>query len=300
MSRKYSVLLGAIALIGAVFGIIVYATPSILSTSDDADLRILFIGNSFTHGNDLPDLVTRTLVAMPEYDAITTAMVAPGGYRIVQHTEDALDKPNTRLREYLVTGSPEVRAWDLVIVQGQSQIMGFPNNWQEKNRLLGALPRLATAINDNNSTLMLYMTWGYPSGDPTNSAIYPDYLQMQSRLQQGYDEARQRLTSQNIPSYVSPIGLAWQTIYQDEVDAGRDPLADLSPFMRLYQTDLRHPSLAGSYLVANMIVASYTGQRVSENSFVPNRLPEDYARYLREVADRVVFEEFSDRDYPFN
>lgn len=268
----------------------------------DADIRLLFIGNSFTSFNNLPELSRQILLRMPEYDDVTVAMVAPGGYRIVQHTADALDaEADTALRTFLVDGSPEMRAWDAVLVQGQSQIMGFTNEQASKANLLNALPQLAETIQNNESDIMLMMTWGYAFGVGSNSNRYPDFLTMSENLMWGYNDARTRLNEAGINAYVSPIGLGWRVVYQDMLNRGEDPLADDSYFRRLYVEDNQHPALAGSYLSAHIFIASYTGLSIVDNLFVPRGLDAEYASYLREIAESVVFgTAYTEYVYPWN
>lgn len=268
----------------------------------DVDLRILFIGNSFTSYNNLPDLSRQILLDMPEYDDVTVAMVAPGGYQIVRHTYDVFDtESDTLLRSYLINGSPEIRDWDAVVVQGQSQVMGFANNQTIKANLLDALPQLGGAIQDNDSTLMLMMTWGYAFGDSSNPERYSDFVAMSESLRWGYYDARFQLSEQGIDAYVAPAGLGWRAVYDDLIAKGENPFAEGSYFHRLYAEDNIHPRLGGSYLAANIFVASYTGKSVIDNAYLPQGLDADYATYLREIAESVVFGEVSaGRVYPWN
>ena len=49
---------------------------------------------------------------------------------------------------------------------------------------------------------------------------------------------------------IAPVGDAWERIYDEDVRAKRDPLADDSLFSRLYKKDKFHPSVLGTFLAA--------------------------------------------------
>merc|ERR1719427_2609811 len=72
--------------------------------------NILFLGNSYTYGNDLPGKV-RSLAAGAGFAATTTS-VANGGWTIGQHSTSSL-------------GSIAGGDWDVVVIQGQSQSSSF-------------------------------------------------------------------------------------------------------------------------------------------------------------------------------
>lgn len=293
---------------GAVVAYVLLTADDHVVAVDDvdraADQRLLFIGNSFIHSQDIDQLVASLAEAQNgAWDDVLAGAVAPGGYRLTEHAADANDSgDNPPLRQLLVTGSDTVRAWDLVVLQGQSQIMGFGNEAASKADLLQQVPSLAQHAHDTGATVLLMMTWGYAEGDANNPGIYGDFLAMQTRLAQGYDNLAGILTvNHGIPVYVAPVGLGFQMVYEDLIDTGQDPLASGSRFRRLYSDDNQHPALPGSYLAACIILASYTGERMSEVAWQPGGLDAELARYLREVADRTVFgSRFGGRGYPWN
>lgn len=270
-----------------------------------ADQRFLFIGNSFTFYNNLDQMVARLAEeAVPEWNDVLATRYAPGGWKLTQHLADAQNPNSTApIREYLITGSDVMRDWDLVVLQGQSQVAGFDSGQASKQQLLAAVPELVRYADDTGATTLFMMTWGYAEGDAMNPGYYSDYLEMQGHIWRGYDElaqagARVRL---NAPVYVAPAGLGYQQVYRDIEAEGNNPLAAGSRFRQLYSDDMRHPGLPGSYLAANIVVASYTGQRMSAVDWVPPGLDAEFAAYLRDVADRVVFgTRFGSRNYPWN
>lgn len=287
-----------LALFGLVVAVIMYGGYRLVSGRSaggnlerPADQRLLFIGNSFTYGNNLDQLVAQLAQRLnPAWRDVLGVRVAHGGYRLEQHANDVDNAAaNPPLRQLLRTGSPQLRDWDLIVVQEQSQIPGFPNEWPDKIAMYNGAGILHKYMQGTNATLMVMMTWGYVDGDPTNRDIYPDYPTMQQRLRDGYGFLAAHMSNLGRQVYVAPVGLGFQLVYDDVVAAGRDPRSASTRFRQLYADDGRHPALPGSYLAACIIVQAHTGQSVLQTDWTPRGLDADYAAYLREVADRVVF-----------
>ena len=268
-----------------------------------ADARMLFIGNSFVGNNELDQLAASLASELgPEWDDIFAARIAPGGYKIVNHlqdTENEADDP--LLRQLLVSGSDAARDWDLIVIQEQSQIPGFGEQNGERVESFAAALKLHQYASSTGATVMLFQTWGYADGDPGNASIYPGFVAMQGRLEQGTSALAARMSASGSQVFVIPAGRGFQLVYRDLLNDDQNPLAEGSLFRQLYADDGRHPSLSGSYLAACIVVAAYTGQSVADLDWAPRELDEDIAAYLRRVADRVVFgDEFPPLAYPWS
>lgn len=297
-SRGWVAVLLLLALLIAGGGVV---AALVLPTLQPADARLLFVGNSFTHYHNLWDMTARLVTeAVPEWERVESQRVAPGGYTIAQHTRDAeTEGGNVRLRNFLLSGSAEERDWDLVVIQGQSQIIGFDDRQNQKAALLDAAPRLVGYASDTGAMVLLYQTWGYFDGDARNDHIYPDYMTMQTHLVREYDQLADGLHTVERPVYVAPVGLSFRLVYEDLQAQNENPVRTGTRFHQLYDSDHRHPSLAGSYLAASVIAATYTGYPMAEVNWVPGGLDADFAAYLRQVADRLVSREvFAGRRYP--
>src|SRR5436189_5198274 len=70
--------------------------------------RVLFLGNSYTAVNNLPQLVHD--VALSAGDTLVFDSNTPGGYQLINHSTDATSQAK------IMTGG-----WDYVVIQGQSQ-----------------------------------------------------------------------------------------------------------------------------------------------------------------------------------
>ena len=268
-----------------------------------ADARMLFIGNSFTGNNELDQLAASLASELgPDWDDIFAIRVAPGGYKIIDHLQDIENEADDPLlRQLLVSGSDAARDWDLIIFQEQSQIPGFGEQNGERVASFAAALNLHQYASSNGATVMLFQTWGYADGDPGNASIYPGFVAMQGRLEQGTNALAARMSASGSQVFVIPAGRGFQLVYRDLLNDDQNPLAERSLFRQLYAEDGRHPSLSGSYLAACIIVAAYTGQSVAELDWAPRELDEDIAAYLRRVADRVMFgDEFPPLAYPWS
>src|SRR5687768_8707708 len=51
-------------------------------------LRVLFIGNSFTHFHNMPDMLRQLAAAAHEELPLLAVQVTPGGYTLQQHCDD--------------------------------------------------------------------------------------------------------------------------------------------------------------------------------------------------------------------
>ena len=268
-----------------------------------ADIRLLFVGNSFTGNNELDQLVANLMENLgPEWEDVYSTRIAPGGYKFINHLRDVENAAaNPTIHQLLVSGSDTARDWDFILIQEQSQILGFNAQQQEKVASFGAAAQLNQYARSTGATVMLMQTWGYADGDPNNSSLFPDYVTMQNQLTQGTFDFSRRMSANGNRVFVVPAGRGFQLVYQDLLRDGQDPLAQGSLFRELYAEDSKHPSLSGSYLAACVVTAVYTGQPVTEIEWTPRGLDAAFAAYLREITDRVVFgDEFPAQTYPWS
>lgn len=182
--------------------------------------KVLFLGNSYTGVNNLPQLVHD--VALSAGDTLIFDSYTPGGYQFIDHSNDAISQNK------IMTGG-----WDYVVIQGQSQEPITSNN--EFNSGGSAL---YTKIKQYNpcAVTMPYMTWGRKNGDASNCAAFPvmcTYQGMDTTIRSRY-----LAFTQFINSEVSPVSVVWNYLRQNY------------PNIELYQTDGSHPSLEGSYAAA--------------------------------------------------
>jgi len=102
---------------------------------------------------------------------------------------------------------------------------------------------------------MLFMSWAYK-----------DHPEMTPELDEAYTKA-----GNSNHELVIPAGLAFARVREQR------------PEVELYQPDLRHPTVAGSYLAGAVVYASIVGRPLDDNSFTAGLDPA-LAAYLRKTA----------------
>jgi hypothetical protein len=182
---------------------------------------ILFIGNSYTATNGLPDMFER--VARAGGHRVHTEMVAPGGWTLENHTNSRNTIEKIRSEE-----------WDYVVLQEQSVIPSLPGVREEQ--MYPAVRQLNKEIMANGAETILYMTWGRRDGLPNEG--HPNFTSMQAALEQGYLEIGNELNLR-----IAPVGTAWWNVLRS------------NPRLNLWVNDGSHPTKEGTYLAACVFYA---------------------------------------------
>jgi len=190
------------------------------------NFKVLFLGNSYTGVNNLPQMVKD--VALSAGDTLNFDSYTPGGYQLIDHSNDVISQNK------IMTGG-----WDYVVIQGQSQ-----EPITSVNQFNGGGTALYNLIKQYNAcaVTMPYMTWGRKNGDASNCAAFPvmcTYQGMDTTLRSRYLKLTEFINGE-----VSPVSVVWNYLRQN------------SPGIELYQTDGSHPSLEGSYAAACCFYAS--------------------------------------------
>ena len=226
--------------------------------------RVLFIGNSYTEVNNLPQLVAD--IAQSTGDEITFMSHTPGGCTFQQHLAGAMS--------YIREGG-----WDYVVLQEQSQLPSFPES-QFMSQCYPYAKQLCDSIREYNpdAKIVFYMTWGRKNGDAQNCPYFPPlctYEGMDSLL-----HARYMIMAADNQTLVSPVGHVWHYI------------RDHHPEIELYQADESHPSLAGSYAAACSFYATFFAKDPTGIQYDAN-LPDETTRIIRETTSQLVFDSLS-------
>jgi len=233
-------------------------------TSFAQTCKVLFIGNSYTYVNSLPDLISSMYAASG--DAFEYEMSAPGGCTFQQHCTVSLP--------YIQQGD-----WDYVVLQEQSQLPSFPEAqfMQESYPYAAELCSLIRQYNPH-AHILFYMTWGRKNGDAQNCPYFPPlctYEGMDSLLY-----ARYMLMSDDNHTCVSPVGAVWHSI------------RDQYPELELYQSDESHPSYFGSYVAACAFYTSLTGRNPLDISW-NGTLDVSQATIAKKAAKMTVYDSLS-------
>jgi hypothetical protein len=214
---------------------------------------VLFIGNSLTFFNDMPDMFAA--LAQAGGHLVNVDMAAPGGWTLSEH----IQVPATRNK--IQQGD-----WDIVVLQEQSALPANPT--QRQKWTYPAARILDADIVQVGARTLFYMTWGYRDGFPDEG--HADFAAMQAQLQMGYEEIAAELDAQ-----VAPVGLVWQTAVEK------------TPGLDLWRADGVHPTRAGSYLTACVFYAVIFEESPAGLAY-DGGLPEEQARLLREIAVKAI------------
>jgi hypothetical protein len=191
--------------------------PAVQPESEEP-IDILFIGNSYTFVNDLPDIFAR--LAGSGDHSVNVTVLAKAGYSLNDHAEDPLTRE-------VIQGNK----WDYVILQEKSSLPVL-----DKKLMTQGFSQLVELAAGNDTEMILFMPWAYQAGFP--EAGMADYHAMQSEVAETYLDL-----AHDFDITVAPVGLSWQAALE------RNPQLDL------WSNDGSHPSLLGSYLAANTLYA---------------------------------------------
>ena len=252
---------------------------------------VLIFGNSYTSQNSLNSMLEEMLrnAGSPS----NTSAYTTGGHTLANHWSN-VNTSSSAQNLSLATG-----VWDTVVLQDQSQIPGFTRSNSDWIASKNASIDLADRVDTEGGSTMLMMTWGRRSGDPTNPTLFSNYTVMQDRLEEGYIDFRDNISSQTSADiYIAPVGLAFKHIHDSIIATGGNPQSPTSTFYGLYSTDGSHPSTSGSYLAACVLFSSLTGD--SPVGLTDNTTMDAALRLtLQQTAAEVVFNGSSEYDYPW-
>jgi hypothetical protein len=180
-----------------------------------AGLRVLFIGNSYTYYNDLPEMFAG-LAQAGGWKEVTVRMIAPGGWRLKDHwiKGDARAALSSEHWDYVVLQEQSTLGVNYYL-EGRIRIAGdeifrpYAKLWSREIYRLGATP-------------VFYLTWA-PRDTPED----------QARLTFAYGRA-----ARENHALLAPAGMAWSRV------------RDGDPAIGLFYRQGSHPSPAGTYLAA--------------------------------------------------
>jgi hypothetical protein len=264
----------------------------------------LFVGNSYTSANSLQTIFANVMTK--DDNEVYTESVAPGGWRLGQHWDD-FQSGGSELSTLLAPASEnndnnDKHEWEWVILQDQSQVPGFyaydSPGWDYDLSLQGAIG-LNNVIRNAGGQTMFFMTWGRRFGDDSvmPEDLFSDFVKMQQKLTQGYRRYQNATSTMQRPTYIAPVGLVFQTIYNDLIQGDTTtlvhPTDDGTLFSDLYSSDGSHPSILGSYVAAVTIYSSITGldptTTVRDNHW-PDSMVKETARLVHDAVKRTLLE----------
>jgi Secretion system C-terminal sorting domain/PKD domain len=229
--------------------------------------EVLFLGNSYTYVNDLPQLLVEAAASVG--DIVVKDQNTPGGYTLEWHSTN-------------VTSLNKIKqgTWDFVVLQEQSQ---RPSLWDAyvEEYVYPFAQRLNDTIVKYNpcAETAFYMTWGRENGDPSNCSDWPPvctYEGMDDLLRERY-----LIMANDNEAITSPVGAVWRYLRDNNLN------------IDLYLSDGSHPSLAGSYAAS---IAFYTVIFRKDPTLITfnSTLPADEASIIKDVVKLVVYDNLTE------
>lgn len=236
------------------------AAPESTVLDKSKKYNFLFIGNSYTHYNDMPEQIFAKILKAAGYDATVTRITKGGWYLIdsAKSTDEVGAKVDSALK---------LRDYDYVILQEQSTC---PASTPAK--FYTGVRNLAEKVRADGATPVLYGTWGRKEGHSVLANNGWTNESMTWMISAAYEAIGAELGID-----VAYAGLAFYDVYTNNKN------------INLYDEDLTHPNATGSYLAAMTIFAKITGVDPTTVDYNAN-LTDEAAAVLKEAARKAVFE----------
>jgi hypothetical protein len=224
--------------------------------------NVLFIGNSFTHMNNMPKIFEHLANSLGKN--VYADSIAVSGSTLKAHSE----RPSTYAKM-------KKRKWDYVLIQG------FSREFAEDSSVIRteSIPYAKILIDSVLKTspcaqIYFYMTWGYEKGYPEQPAN-DTYEKMQQRIFNGY-----MLISDSLNYPLIPVGMVWKNI------------REMHPNIDLYFTDRYHPNALGSFTAA---CTAYTSifKESPVGGTAPKRVDSAYWKVIEQAAANIVLKNLS-------
>jgi len=188
-------------------------------------IRVLFIGNSATYVNNLPDMLEGLAKSTTGSPLILAEMVAKPAATLQQHWEEG--QAVAKIRQ---------RSWDYVVLQEQTSLGFTLIDGQisiNDPRFFHTYARLFDReIKEAGAHTVFMLTWARKSLPEQQAALNTAHSKIADEL----------------GATLIPVGPAWQALSQQRPD------------LNLYMEDGGHPSPAGSYLAACLFYATLLGK----------------------------------------
>lgn len=241
----------------AFLGLAAAASPVAIAAGQGRPrLFVLFVGNSYTKGNRLPEMVKFLALADRSSPRLVVRARTEGSARLLTHW-----------RERRVVWNIQASAYTHVVLQGHSlSALDRPEEMEEYAR---RFERTATRA---GSRLVLYETWARSA--ETGFYDHRD-LEGPAEMQAEVDRVYRRL-ARELEADLAPVGDAFLRANT------------AAPDIRLRAPDGHHPSRRGSYLAACVIHSVITGRDPIGNHYRPRGIEADEALRIQQVAHAVL------------
>ena len=230
--------------------------------------RVLFIGNSYTGFNKLPDVFLEVVKSSGRKEPVVKS-ATPGGQTLHQQLTQAPSQ------ELIAEGG-----WDVVVLQGQSQEPAeAEKDATAREYFVNSAAELCKRIRAKSpkARIFFYETWARHADFWKDKAamkeagpIGANPKEMQGRLRKWYD-----IVAKENKATVVPCGDAWELNY-----------ASAKP-VRLHRDDNSHPELVGTYLNALIFFGKIYGVKSPAPKWT-GKVDEAQAKLMQGYAAKVL------------
>ncbi|TWU15506.1 DUF4886 domain-containing protein [Allorhodopirellula heiligendammensis] len=288
------------------------ATPVVQPREPQKHIRILTVGNSFTHN------ATRYLDEIIEASGhqLTHKMLSIGGSSLEQHAtkamafeQDPVDKSARYASGESLQEALRSEPWDFVTIQQVSIKSHDVQSYRPHAQQLAEIIRREAP----QAKLLVHQTWAYRVDDPRFSKRKPVAGEpaSQQAMYEGLSEAYHTITAE-LSARRIPVGDAFWMADNDtkigycvspEFDAGNYEPPQLPEQQHSLHVGYRwsdrngrpqlgmdghHANVAGEYLGACVWFECLYGESPVGNSFVPKKLDAEFAAQLQAIAHQAA------------
>lgn len=255
-----------------VIGINVFNTKAhAAETTEQIPIKILFIGNSQTYYNDMPSM----LEGLAKADNINCQVksITGSSYKLSQFATTG-NAYNTKILNALAADN-----YDYVVLQEHRV-----NIMKDLESTQNAISQLKEKIDQSGAKTILYATQGDHLGRDftiNGTSIYYDNNTLQYYMNKNYYSL-----SGVFDCDIAPVGLNYTRCMNEY------------PEITLYNEDMIHPSLEGSYLAACTLYQVILGQSAYNNQYLPGSeydtenllksMDTENAVKLQNIADAIL------------
>lgn len=215
-------------------------------------LKILFVGNSLTGSNNMPDMFENFASLNGKKVEVTKYLIYGPSFRAYYTQEN--------FNNILIA-----KQWDYIFLQSDDLVASEDYRIKELNALTH-VKNLIKSYN-NNTKILYFMCWTMPSGyfNFSYEELYQHIFDGMIFVTRQYDFG------------IVPVGRAWYLT------------TDTSRRNALYESDGWHPTMTGSYLYACVLYVSIFKESIQNTSY-SSSLSEGDAAYFRRLASETVLE----------
>lgn len=220
----------------------IYQMNTVTQADETTPVKILFIGNSSTYYNNMPSMV-EGLAKADNIDCQIRSITA-SNYKLTQFATSG-NSYNTEIMNAL-----SMDKWDFVVLQEHREPI-----MQNLEKTQTALTTLKKAIEDSGARTVLYETQADCIGRDftiNGSSIYFDHNTLQYYMNKNY-----YYLSGVLDCSLAPAGLYYTRCM------------NIYPEISLYNTDMIHPSVEGSYLAACVLYQTIFNKSAYNNQYLP-------------------------------